>query len=124
MFCNQSVEVMKCIFATQRAIVHKFSELIFYEETEQCAKVCARLLKHCSSLISDIRAWAGASLYLLMRQNFEIGNLIHVHIMYLDNDPFFCLLQNCVRVKLQVTVALFSIVAIRLVLKLSLIECD
>ena len=75
MFCNQSVEVMKCIFATQRAIVHKFPELIFFEETEQCAELCARLLKHCSSSISDIRAWACASLYLLMRQNFEIGNV-------------------------------------------------
>ena len=75
MFCNQSVEVMKCIFATQRAIVHKFPELIFFEETEQCAELCARLLKHCSSSISDIRAWACASLYLLIRQNFEIGNV-------------------------------------------------
>lgn len=92
MFCNQSVEVMKCIFATQRAIVHKFPELIFFEETEQCAELCARLLKHCSSSISDIRAWACASLYLLMRQNFEIGN-------------------NFARVKVQVTVALSSIVA-------------
>jgi hypothetical protein len=92
MYCNQSVEVMKCIFATQRSIVHKFPELIFFEETEQCAELCARLLKHCSSSISDIRAWACASLYLLMRQNFEIGN-------------------NFARVKVQVTVALSSIVA-------------
>ena len=75
MLCNQSYEVMKCVFATQRSIVHKFPELIFFEETEQCAELCARLLKHCSSSTPDIRAWACASLYLLMRQNFEIGNV-------------------------------------------------
>ena len=75
MSCNQSIEVMRCIFATQRAMVYKFPELIFFEETEQCAELCSQLLKHCSSGVSDIRAWACASLYLLMRQNFEIGNV-------------------------------------------------
>ena len=69
---NQSTEVMSSIFATQRAIVSKFPELVFYEETEQCAELCARLLRHCSSSIPEIRAWACASLYLLMRQNFEL----------------------------------------------------
>lgn len=73
---NQSTEVMSCIFATQRAIVSKFPELVFYEETEQCAELCARLLRHCSSSVPEIRAWACASLYLLMRQNFELlGNV-------------------------------------------------
>ncbi len=81
MFCNQSQEVMKCIFATQRAMVHKFPELIFFEETEQCAELCARLLKHCSSAMANIRAWACASLYLLMRQNYEIGNVSHMTVM-------------------------------------------
>lgn len=78
MFCNQSQEVMKSIFATQRAMVHKFPELIFFEETEQCADLCARLLKHCSSSMSTTRAWACASLYLLMRQNYEIGNVSNI----------------------------------------------
>lgn len=73
---NQSTEVIGCIFATQRAIVCKFPELVFYEETDQCAELCARLLRHCSSSVPDIRAWACASLYLLMRQNFELlGNV-------------------------------------------------
>ena len=73
---NQSTEVMKCIFATQRAIVCKFPELVFYEETDQCAELCARLLRHCSSSVPAIRALACASLYLLMRQNFELlGNV-------------------------------------------------
>lgn len=75
--CQQSNEVMRCIFDTQRAIVIKFPELIFFEETEQCAELCSRLLKHCSSSVPDIRAWACASLYLLMRQNFELGNVSH-----------------------------------------------
>ncbi|XP_019862178.1 PREDICTED: dedicator of cytokinesis protein 7-like, partial [Amphimedon queenslandica] len=92
MLCNQSIEVSRCVFASQRAIVRKFPELILYEETEQCAELCARLLKHCSSSMADVRAWACASLYLLMRQNYEIG-------------------QNFARVKVQVTVALSSIVA-------------
>lgn len=78
---NQSTEVMRCIFATQRAIVCKYPELVFYEETEQCAELCARLLRHCSSSVPEIRALACASLYLLMRQNFELqGNVCnHPH---------------------------------------------
>ena len=38
---NQSIEVMKCIFATERAFVMKYPELIFYAETEL---VCITLL--------------------------------------------------------------------------------
>ena len=72
---NQSTEVMRCIFATQRSIVYKFPELLFEEETEQCADLCARLLRHCSSSVPDIRAWACVSLYLLMRHNFDLGNV-------------------------------------------------
>ena len=72
---NQSIQVTRSLFATQRAIVSKFPELMFEEEIEQCADLCARLLRHCSSSIDDIRAWACASLYLLMRQNFEMGNV-------------------------------------------------
>ena len=66
---------MRNIFATQRAIVWKFPELLFEEETEQCAELCNCLLRHCSSSVPDIRAWATASLYLLMRHNYEIGNV-------------------------------------------------
>ncbi len=72
---DQSIEVTRCLYATQRAIVSKFPELVFEEETEQCAELCTRLLRHCSSGVDDIRAWACASLYLLMRQNFEMGNV-------------------------------------------------
>ncbi|KAM5256423.1 dedicator of cytokinesis protein 7 [Ctenodactylus gundi] len=91
MACNQSALYLQHCFATQRALVSKFPELLFEEETEQCADLCLRLLRHCSSTISSIRAHASASLYLLMRQNFEIGN-------------------NFARVKMQVTMSLSSLV--------------
>lgn len=53
----------------------QFPELLFEEDTELCADLCLRLLRHCGSRISTIRAHASASLYLLMRQNFEIGHV-------------------------------------------------
>ncbi|KAG8437106.1 hypothetical protein GDO86_007980 [Hymenochirus boettgeri] len=91
MACNQSSLYLQHCFATQRALVSKFPELLFEEETEQCADLCLRLLRHCSSSISNTRSHASASLYLLMRQNFEIGN-------------------NFARVKMQVTMSLSSLV--------------
>uniref|UniRef100_A0A8C5NE53 Dedicator of cytokinesis protein 7 n=1 Tax=Gouania willdenowi TaxID=441366 RepID=A0A8C5NE53_GOUWI len=91
MACNQSALYLQHCFATQRALVSKFPELLFEEETEQCADLCLRLLRSCSSSINTIRAHASASLYLLMRQNFEIGN-------------------NFARVKMQVTMSLSSLV--------------
>nr|CAD7401940.1 unnamed protein product [Timema cristinae] len=60
-----------CFAARQLA----FPNLLFDEETEHCADLCLRLLKHCSSSMSSVRSQASASLYLLMRQNFEIGNV-------------------------------------------------
>ncbi|GAA6104478.1 dedicator of cytokinesis protein 7 isoform X11 [Tachysurus ichikawai] len=91
MACNQSALYLQHCFATQRALVSKFPELLFEEETEQCADLCLRLLRSCSSSIGTIRSHASASLYLLMRQNFEIGN-------------------NFARVKMQVTMSLSSLV--------------
>ncbi|XP_067028614.1 dedicator of cytokinesis protein 7-like isoform X1 [Acropora muricata] len=89
--CNQSEIVLQNMFATQRSIVYKFPELLFEDDTELCADLCSRLLNHCSSAISSIRAQASSSLYLLMRQNFEIGN-------------------NFARVKMQVTMSLSTLV--------------
>ncbi|XP_075527914.1 dedicator of cytokinesis isoform X1 [Dermacentor variabilis] len=89
--CNQSTLVLQNLFSTQRSLVFKFPELLFEEETEQCADLCLLLLRHCSSCISSVRSQASASLYLLMRQNFEIGN-------------------NFARVKMQVTMSLSSLV--------------
>ena len=59
----------------QSACSFQFPELLFEEEPEQCAELCLQLLRHCGSPISATRAQASGSLYLLMRQNFEIGNV-------------------------------------------------
>ena len=72
---NQSIQVMKDVFSTQRAIVWKFPDLLFFEETEQCAELCRRLLRHCSSGVKEIRTWACASLYLLMRHDYDMENV-------------------------------------------------
>ncbi|XP_069942508.1 dedicator of cytokinesis protein 7 isoform X5 [Cherax quadricarinatus] len=88
---NQSTSTLTNMFNTQRALVAKFPGLLFDEETEQCADLCLQLLKHCSSCICTVRSHAAASLYLLMRHNFEIGN-------------------NFARVKMQVTMSLSSLV--------------
>ncbi|XP_040842271.1 dedicator of cytokinesis protein 6 isoform X2 [Ochotona curzoniae] len=87
----QSALFLQHGLATQRALVSKFPELLFEEDTELCADLCLRLLRHCGSRVCTIRAHASASLYLLMRQNFEIGN-------------------NFARVKMQVTMSLSSLV--------------
>lgn len=72
---NQSTVFLQQLFAVQRSFVFKFPSLLFDEASEHCADLCLRLLKHCSSSISPVRSQASASLYLLMRQNFEIGNV-------------------------------------------------
>ncbi|BFF96110.1 dedicator of cytokinesis protein 6 [Drosophila madeirensis] len=88
---NQSTLALQNLFASQRALIFKFPNLLFDEETDICADLCLILLKHCGSLLPGIRSQAAASLYLLMRQNFEIGN-------------------NFARVKMQVTMSLSSLV--------------
>ncbi|XP_047215228.1 dedicator of cytokinesis protein 7-like isoform X5 [Girardinichthys multiradiatus] len=88
---NKSALFLQHCFTTQRALVFKFPEMLFEEDTELCADLCLRLLRHCSSSIGSVRSHASASLYLLMRQNFEIGN-------------------NFARVKMQVTMSLSSLV--------------
>lgn len=89
---QQSTDLLQHLFAVQRALVSKHPNLLFDEATEHCAALCKSLLKHCSSSIPQVRGQASASLYLLMRQNFEIGN-------------------NFARVKMQVTMSLSSLVA-------------
>ncbi|XP_075715136.1 dedicator of cytokinesis protein 6 isoform X4 [Rhinoderma darwinii] len=91
MSCNQSALYLQHCFTSQRALVCKFPEMLFEDDTELCSDLCLRLLRHCGSCISSVRTHASASLYLLMRQNFEIGN-------------------NFARVKMQVTMSLSSLV--------------
>ncbi|MGH0168726.1 UNVERIFIED_CONTAM: hypothetical protein FKN15_055322 [Acipenser sinensis] len=92
MACNQSALFLQHCFATQRALVFKFPEMLFEEDTELCADLCLRLLRHCSSSVGSIRSHASASLYLLMRQNFEIGNVL-LHSMACNQSALF--LQHC-----------------------------
>ncbi|KAK3089282.1 hypothetical protein FSP39_002319 [Pinctada imbricata] len=88
---NQSTIVLQNMFATQRALVTRCLDTLFEEETEQCADLCLRLLRHCSSCVANTRSQASASLYMLMRQNYELGNTF-------------------ARVKMQVTMSLSSLV--------------
>lgn len=73
---NQSTLALQNLFATQRSLIFKYHNLLFDEESDSCADLCLLLLKHCGSQLPSIRSQAAASLYLLMRQNFEIGNVI------------------------------------------------
>ncbi|KAL7988367.1 hypothetical protein Chor_007286 [Crotalus horridus] len=87
---NLATEANMVVLDTLEIIV-QFPEMLFEEDTELCADLCLRLLRHCSSREAIIRTHASTSLYLLMRQNFEIGN-------------------NFARVKMQVTMSLSSLV--------------
>lgn len=88
---HQSTRALANLFNIQRDFVRKFSELLFEQDTQYCSEICTILLRHCTSQLAHIRAQASASLYFLMRQNFEIGN-------------------NFSRVKIQLTMSLSSLV--------------
>ncbi|CRL07174.1 CLUMA_CG020162, isoform A [Clunio marinus] len=89
---NQSVHALMNLFASQRSFVNKFHNLLFDEESDNCADLCLLLLKHCGSSLSTVRSQAAGSLYCLMRQNFEFyGN-------------------NFSRVKMLITISLSSLV--------------
>ncbi|KAK0422809.1 hypothetical protein QR680_007798 [Steinernema hermaphroditum] len=90
--CNQSVTTLDNVFASQRAVVVKYPELIFEQQSEQCGELCLQLLRHCASKLPQIRSQAAASLYLLMRQSFECGS-------------------NLAKVKMQITMSLSTLVS-------------
>uniref|UniRef100_A0A8C6GW21 Dedicator of cytokinesis 8 n=1 Tax=Mus spicilegus TaxID=10103 RepID=A0A8C6GW21_MUSSI len=89
--CDQSTTYLTHCFATLRALIAKFGDLLFEEEMEQCADLCQRVLHHCSSSMDVTRSQACATLYLLMRFSFGATS-------------------NFARVKMQVTMALASLV--------------
>ncbi len=64
--------------------------MLFEEDTELCADLCLRLLRHCSSSVGSVRSHASASLYLLMRQNFEIGNVSKTLSLHCKAVVFLC----------------------------------
>lgn len=78
---NQSTVALQHLFASQRAIIFKYHNLLFDEESDSCADLCLLLLKHCGSQLGAIRSQAAGSLYLLMRQNYEIGNVSYFKIL-------------------------------------------
>uniref|UniRef100_A0A8C9MLF3 Dedicator of cytokinesis 8 n=1 Tax=Serinus canaria TaxID=9135 RepID=A0A8C9MLF3_SERCA len=88
---DQSTTYLTHCFATLRALIAKFGDLLFEEEVEQCADLCQRVLHHCSSSIDITRTQACATLYLLMRYSFSSSS-------------------NFSRVKMQVTMSLASLV--------------
>ncbi|NXB71894.1 DOCK8 protein, partial [Donacobius atricapilla] len=88
---DQSTTYLTHCFATLRALIAKFGDLLFEEEVEQCADLCQRVLHHCSSSIDITRTQACATLYLLMRYSFSSTS-------------------NFARVKMQVTMSLASLV--------------
>ncbi|OUC39444.1 dedicator of cytokinesis, partial [Trichinella nativa] len=90
--CNQSVLVLGQLFASQRAFVEKYPEIVFDEQVDQCSQLCLQLLRHCASAVAEVRAQAAASLYLLLRRAFESA------------------LVNFSRLKMQITVSLSSLV--------------
>ncbi|XP_071435974.1 dedicator of cytokinesis protein 8 isoform X2 [Pithys albifrons albifrons] len=88
---DQSTTYLTHCFATLRALIAKFGDMLFEEEVEQCADLCQRVLHHCSSSIDITRTQACATLYLLMRYSFSSTS-------------------NFARVKMQVTMSLASLV--------------
>ncbi|XP_069784055.1 dedicator of cytokinesis protein 7-like isoform X2 [Narcine bancroftii] len=69
--CNQSSLYLKNCFNIQRAIVSKFPEVVFEEDSEHLIELCLLLLQRCTSHFESTRLQASASLYLLMRQSYK-----------------------------------------------------
>lgn len=86
---QQSTLALQNLFSSQRSLIFKYHNLLFDEETENCADLCLLLLKHCGSQLANVRSQAAASLYLLMRQNFEIGN-VRYRFEFLSIFIFLC----------------------------------
>ncbi|KAM4824460.1 LOW QUALITY PROTEIN: dedicator of cytokinesis protein 8-like [Urocitellus parryii] len=89
--CDQSTTYLTHCFATLRALIAKFGDLLFEEEVEQCADLCQHVLHHCSRSMDTTRSQACATLYLLMR--FSLGAT-----------------SNFAKVNMQVTMSLASLV--------------
>ena len=70
---NQSTFIVQHLFNTQRALVFKYHSALFDEESGRLGDLCWTLFAKCSSPLSAVRSHTTASLYLLMKLNFEIG---------------------------------------------------
>ncbi|XP_059494399.1 dedicator of cytokinesis protein 8-like isoform X1 [Stegostoma tigrinum] len=69
--CNQSTLYLQNCFNTQRALIARFPEVLFDEDSEHCMELCLLLLQRCMSHFESTRAQASASLYLLLRQSYK-----------------------------------------------------
>ncbi|XP_051893532.1 dedicator of cytokinesis protein 7-like isoform X2 [Pristis pectinata] len=69
--CNQSTQYLKNCFNTQRAIIAKFPEVLFEEDSEHSMELCLLLLQRCTSHFETTRVQASVSVYLLMRQSYK-----------------------------------------------------
>ncbi|KAG8130614.1 hypothetical protein E2320_017328 [Naja naja] len=79
----QSTTYLTHCFASLRALIIKFGELLFEEEVEQCADLCQKVLQHCSSSIDTTRVQACATLYFLMRYSFSSSSTSEFNEEYL-----------------------------------------
>ncbi|XP_060701989.1 dedicator of cytokinesis protein 7-like isoform X1 [Hemiscyllium ocellatum] len=70
--CNQSTLYLQNCFNTQRALIAKFPEVLFDEDSEHCMDLCLLLLQRCMSHFESTRVQASASLYLLLRQSYKV----------------------------------------------------
>ncbi|XP_078411952.1 dedicator of cytokinesis protein 7-like isoform X1 [Cetorhinus maximus] len=70
--CNQSTLYLQNCFNTQRAVIAKFPDVLFDEDSEHCTDLCLLLLQRCMSRFESTRVQASASLYLLMRQSYKV----------------------------------------------------
>ncbi|KAH9636156.1 hypothetical protein HF086_007108 [Spodoptera exigua] len=68
---NQSGAVLQHMFATLRSLIVKLGWSCCGEESG----ICRVLLRHCAALSACTRAHASATLYALMRQHYQLGNV-------------------------------------------------
>ncbi|XP_074657465.1 dedicator of cytokinesis protein 9-like [Tubulanus polymorphus] len=69
---TQSEQLLKHVFASLRAFIHKFPVVLFHGNADICGKLCKEILRCCNSKLRSIRNEACALMYLLMRSNFEL----------------------------------------------------
>lgn len=96
---KSTTAALECMFSTQRSMIAKFPELLFEASQNErdlhincndhnyittnnsnlsnCANFILMLLRHCAlkSSTLEVRMQSTASLYSLMRQNFNIENV-------------------------------------------------
>jgi hypothetical protein len=89
---NQSTQALKFLFEYKRLLLIKYPEYIFEVDQEYCADLCSCLLHYCTSSIGSVRSEASATLYLLMRQNYDLSTI------------------NFSRIKIQITISLSALV--------------